>query len=113
AALHRLEQFGKVAMTIVEAGAGIGDAHHGFAKQFARIAHGLRKGAAQIKREVAVTIIGESVLEAHLASGHRLRPCPAPLQRKRRITRCATRIKTIWPSNAPDFVPESAIAEGS
>ena len=64
AAFHRLQQFRKMAVTIVEARRRVGDADHRLSQHRARIAHGLREGAAQIEREVPVAVVGEAVLEA-------------------------------------------------
>ena len=61
AALYGGEQFGKVTVTIVEVGPGIGDADHRLIQKSARIAHRLRERAAQITREVAITVISKAV----------------------------------------------------
>ena len=60
---HRLEQFWEMPVAIVEGGWGIGDADHGLFQQRTRVAHGLRKGTPQVEREIAVAVVGETVLE--------------------------------------------------
>ena len=68
AALHRVEQLGKVPVAIVEARRRVGDADHRLFQHGARQAHRLRERAPQIERKVAVAVVGEPVLEA--AFGH-------------------------------------------
>ena len=63
-AFHRVEQFRKMAVAIVEAGRGIGDADHRLFQHGAGIAHRQRKGAPQITREIAVAVIGEAERDA-------------------------------------------------
>ena len=59
ATLHRGQQFGKMTVTIVEVGPGVGDANHRLIQEGARIAHRLRERAAQVAGEVAVAVIGK------------------------------------------------------
>ena len=68
AALHRVEQLRKMPVTVVEAGAGVGDADHRPLQHFARIAHRARERAPQIQRKVLVAVVGEAVFEACAAS---------------------------------------------
>jgi hypothetical protein len=58
AALHRFEHLRKMTVAVVEARARVGDADHGFGQGFARIAHRRCERAAEIKREVAVAVVG-------------------------------------------------------
>ena len=58
AALHRLDQFGDGAMAVVEARAGIDDAHHRPVQHRLRVAHRFGERPAQIEREVAVAVVG-------------------------------------------------------
>src|SRR5262245_14994828 len=51
-------------MTVVEAGCGVGNANDGLCQHRERISHRLRERTPQIKREVAVAIIGEAVGDA-------------------------------------------------
>src|SRR5690242_7360945 len=57
-------------MAIVEIGSGIGDPDHGLVQHLARIAHGLREGAAQVASEIAVALIGEALVNASGTVGH-------------------------------------------
>jgi hypothetical protein len=59
AALHGLEQLGKVAVAVVEAGGRVGDADHRAAEHRLAVAHRLGEGAAQIEREGGVAVVGE------------------------------------------------------
>ena len=62
AALHRRQQLGKMAVAIVEVRRRIGDADHRLVQQRARIAHRLRERTAQVAREIAIAVIGETVI---------------------------------------------------
>ncbi len=64
AAFHRRQQFGKMTVTIVEVRRRIGDADHRLVQQRARIAHRLRERAPQVAREIAIAVIGETVVQS-------------------------------------------------
>src|SRR5262249_2898036 len=55
--------FWEMPVAIVEGGRRICDADDGLLQQRTRVAHGLREGAAQVEREIAVAVVGEAVLE--------------------------------------------------
>src|SRR5262249_615665 len=57
---------------IVETRRRIGDADHGLRQHRTRVAHGLREGAAEIEREIAVAVLGETVLQPVRRFSH---PC--------------------------------------
>ena len=63
-ALDRLDQLGEMAMAIVVAGIGVGDADHRPRQHVARIAHRAGKGTPQIEREIGVAVIGEPARQA-------------------------------------------------
>jgi hypothetical protein len=73
AALDRLDQFGEVAMAIVEAARGIGDADDRTIEHLAAVAHRARERAAQIEAEIAVAVVGQAASQAafgRLLFGH-------------------------------------------
>jgi hypothetical protein len=72
ATLHGIKQFREMPVAIVEAGSRIGNADHGLGEHFMRIAHRLRKRAAQVKGKVAIPIIGEAVLKPNYSFCHLL-----------------------------------------
>ena len=79
AALHRLEQFGEVAVAVVEAARRVADADDGTHQHLVRIAHGAGEGAAEIEGEVAVAVVGQAAAETDrpavvVARAHRRAP---------------------------------------
>src|SRR5665213_1989475 len=64
AALHRLDQLGKMAVAIVEAGMRVGDADHRFRQHVERIAHRAGERTPQIEREIGIAVIGQTPVQS-------------------------------------------------
>ena len=58
AAAHGFDQFRHGAVAVIVVARGIGDADHGLVQHALRIAHGFGEGPPEVKREVAIPIIG-------------------------------------------------------
>jgi len=104
-ALDCVQQFGEVAVAIVETRRRIGDADHGLRQHRTRIAHGLREGAAEIEREIAVAIIGETVLQPVRAFSHPYIP--------RQITACGLARGPAQAGNVSLVTPPALLLNGA
>src|SRR5581483_2534080 len=66
AALHRVEQLGKMTVAGIEARVRIGDADHGPGELVRRVAHRAGEGAAHVDGEVSVAVVLQAAQETAL-----------------------------------------------
>src|SRR5438094_529292 len=130
AALHSVDQLGKVPVTVVEAARGLRDPDDRPCEHRLRVAHRRREGAPQVEREVGVAVVGEAAREAartvrirHVVAAAHAAPSRTPGRSPAFLANAAaatfwppsgrTRVAWIWPPSAAIVNPVSSTATTS